>query len=42
DGQITVYINGVLRNTGTSPVREGYIGLQSEGSKIAFRNMTVS
>ncbi|MDR2765775.1 MAG: DUF1080 domain-containing protein [Tannerella sp.] len=42
DGEITVYINGVLQNVGTCPVKEGYIGLQSEGKKIAFRNVTVT
>ncbi|MDR2683301.1 MAG: DUF1080 domain-containing protein [Dysgonamonadaceae bacterium] len=42
DGQVTVYINDVLQNTGTSSVKEGYIGLQSEGKSIAFRNITVT
>jgi hypothetical protein len=42
DGQITVYINGTLQNVGTNRVKEGHIGLQSEGSKIQFRNLTVS
>jgi hypothetical protein len=42
DGQITVYINDVLQNAGTSPVKEGHIGLQSEGGKVQFRNVTVT
>ncbi|MDR2140074.1 MAG: DUF1080 domain-containing protein [Tannerella sp.] len=42
DGEITVFINEVLQNVGTCPVKEGAIGLQSEGGKIAFRNMTVT
>ncbi|MDR1455052.1 MAG: DUF1080 domain-containing protein [Tannerella sp.] len=42
DGQITVHINGVLQNVGTSPVKEGHIGLQSEGGKIAFRNISLT
>lgn len=42
DGVITVYINGVLQNKGTNTVKEGHIGLQSEGSDIQFRNVTVS
>jgi hypothetical protein len=40
DGLITVHINGTLQNSGTNRVKEGYIGLQSEGSKIQFRNVT--
>lgn len=42
DGTITVYINGVYQNTGTNKQKEGYIGLQSEGNKIQFRNVTVT
>lgn len=42
DGIITVYINGVLQNKGTNTVKEGYIGLQSEGTDIQFRNVTVT
>jgi len=41
EGKITVYINDVLQNEGTNPVKEGHIGLQSEGKKIKFRNVTV-
>jgi hypothetical protein len=42
DGQITVYINGELQNVGTNSVKEGYIGLQSEGKQVEFRNVTVT
>ena len=41
EGKITVYINDVLQNEGTNPVKEGHIGLQSEGKRIKFRNVTV-
>lgn len=41
DGTITVYINGVYQNTGTNKVKEGFIGLQSEGGPVQFRNVTV-
>jgi hypothetical protein len=39
-GSIRVYVNGVLQNegAGASPMT-GYIGLQSEGSPIEFRNI---
>ena len=42
DGTITVYVNGVYQNTGTNKVKEGYIGLQSEGGPIQFRNVTIT
>ena len=42
DGQITVHINGLLQNIGTNRVKEGYIGLQSEGKRIQFRHVTVT
>lgn len=42
DGRITVYINGVYQNTGTCDVKEGHIGLQSEGKDVEFRNVTLS
>lgn len=42
DGRITVYINGVFQNSGNNKVKEGYIGLQSEGKDIQFRNVTVT
>lgn len=41
DGVITVYINGIYQNTGTNKVKEGHIGLQSEGKEIQFRNVTI-
>ena len=42
DGKITVYINGTLQNQGTNKVKEGYIGLQSEGGPIKFRNLKLT
>jgi len=42
DGVITIYINGVYQNTGTNKVKSGYIGLQSEGKDIQFRNVTIT
>jgi hypothetical protein len=42
DGQITVYINDVLQNSGTNRVKEGHIGLQSEGKKVRFRNVRIT
>jgi hypothetical protein len=42
NGVITVYINGVYQNTGTNKVKEGYIGLQSEGKEVQFRNVTIT
>lgn len=40
---ITVYVNGELQNkiTGTS-LTEGYVGLQSEGQAIEFRNLVLT
>ena len=42
EGVITVFINGQLQNIGTNKVKEGYIGLQSEGNDIEFRNATIT
>ena len=42
DGKITAIINGVLQNQGTNKVKEGYIGLQSEGGPIQFRNVKLT
>lgn len=42
NGTITVYINGVYQNTGTNRVKEGFIGLQSEGGPIEFRCVTLT
>jgi len=41
EGKITVYINDVFQNEGTNPVKEGHIGLQSEGQRIKFRNVYI-
>jgi hypothetical protein len=38
-GVITVYVNGVFQNMGTNTVQSGYIGLQSEGGPLEFRNV---
>ncbi|MCE5205341.1 MAG: DUF1080 domain-containing protein [Porphyromonadaceae bacterium] len=38
-GFIEVYINDVFQNSATSEVKEGHIGLQSEGKEIQFRNL---
>jgi hypothetical protein len=42
EGFITVDINGVFQNHGTNKVTKGYIGLQSEGGKVRFRNVVVT
>lgn len=42
DGVITVYINGVYQNTGTTDVKEGHIALQSEGKEVEFKNVTLT
>lgn len=42
NGVITVFINGVYQNTGTNKVKEGHIGLQSEGKDIEFRTVTLT
>lgn len=42
NGVITVYINGVYQNKGTSKVKEGHIGLQSEGKDITFKNVILT
>ena len=42
DGVITVYINGVYQNTGTSLTKEGHVALQSEGGPIEFRNVKLT
>ena len=41
DGKITVFINGKLRNEGTSVNKSGHIGLQSEGGTVLFRNVNL-
>jgi len=42
DGKMTIFINGVLQNEGTNRVKEGNIGLQSEGGPIQFRNLKLT
>lgn len=42
DSVIDVYINGVHQNRATGTVREGHIGLQSEGKEILFRNLVLT
>lgn len=42
NGIITVYINGVFQNSATNFVKEGHIGLQSEGKDILFRNVRLA
>jgi hypothetical protein len=41
DGAITVKINGVEVTSGKSPLTEGFIGFQSEGAHIQFRNIVL-
>ncbi len=42
-GNIEVYINGTLQNVGTKSAHSsGYIGLQSEGGDILFRNVRLT
>jgi hypothetical protein len=42
DNSIKCYVNGVLQNKGTNAsLTSGYICLQSEGSPIEFRNITL-
>lgn len=42
EGVITIYINDILQNNATSEVKEGHIGLQSEGGEIHFRNLVMT
>lgn len=41
EGSISVYINEVWQNSATSKVKEGHIGLQSEGKEIQFRKLVI-
>jgi hypothetical protein len=41
NGVVEIFINGVLQNKATSDVKNGYIGLQSEGKEIQFRNLVL-
>lgn len=40
-GHITAYVNGVLVNETQSDALEGYIGIQSEGGAMDFRNIRI-
>jgi len=43
NGNVSVVINGVLQNEGIDSLhKSGYIGLQSEGGPIEFRNVTLT
>ena len=43
NGEITVFINGLLQNKGTKSMHKiGHIALQSEGKDIQFRNVRVT
>lgn len=42
DSVIDVYVNDIHQNTGTGTVKEGNIGLQSEGKEIQFRNLVLT
>jgi hypothetical protein len=43
NGDITVFINGVLQNKGTNSMHKiGHIALQSEGKDIQFRNVKLT
>lgn len=41
DGLVTAFLNGVLVNQAQCEAREGYIGIQSEGGAMDFRNIRV-
>ncbi len=41
DGAISIQVNDLLQNSATSEVKEGHIGLQSEGKAIQFRNLVL-
>ena len=43
NGNITVFINGVLQNRGTNSLHKtGHVALQSEGGDIQFRNVRLT
>ena len=42
EGIVEVHVNGLLQNRATSEVKEGHIGLQSEGKEIQFKNLTLN
>ena len=41
EGVISIRENDLLQNSATSEVKEGHIGLQSEGKAIQFRNLVL-
>lgn len=41
EGAISILVNDRLQNSATSEVKEGHIGLQSEGKAIQFRNLVL-
>ncbi|WP_298649370.1 DUF1080 domain-containing protein [uncultured Proteiniphilum sp.] len=41
DGAVSVFVNDVLQNEATSKIKEGHIGLQSEGKEVQFRNLVL-
>ena len=41
DGAISAFVNDVLQNEATSKVKEGHIGLQSEGKEVQFRKLVL-
>ena len=41
EGAISILVNDQLQNSATSEVKEGHIGLQSEGKAIQFRNLVL-
>ncbi len=41
DGHISAWLNGVLVNLAVSEATEGYIGFQSEGGPMEFRNVII-
>lgn len=41
EGVISIRVNDLLQNSATSEVKEGHIGLQSEGKAIQFRNLVL-
>ncbi|MDD2328532.1 MAG: DUF1080 domain-containing protein [bacterium] len=41
EGTISISVNGLPQNSATSEVKEGHIGLQSEGKAIQFRNLVL-
>ena len=42
DGEIKVWLNGILVNDAVCDATEGYIAIQSEGGAMDFRNIVLS